>query len=206
MDGDLEGLAYQPDAVTIYSGYNNTRGLGQDAMLKNWSRNWLLINFIRVARQQTLRSSESLLRREKETRTRAFVAGLDRILEAARQQDIAVLPLTQQVRALPAATIHQQRIVYQDEMRMLEQNLKAHGELSLLEGKVLIHQSLTGALRLWAQDNALEMVDAIELLDQHRTLLTTYVHLAPLAIQLLALAIADGIARQFGCPQLGLVQ
>jgi len=39
VDGDLEGLAYQPDAVTIYSGYNNTRGLGQDAMLKNWSRN-----------------------------------------------------------------------------------------------------------------------------------------------------------------------
>ncbi len=89
MDGDQEGLAYQLDAVTIYSGYNNTRGLGQDATLKNWSRNWLLINFIRVATQQTLRSSESLLRREKETRTRAFVAGLDRILEAAHQQDIA---------------------------------------------------------------------------------------------------------------------
>ena len=52
----------------------------------------------------------------------------------------------------------------------------------------------------------LELVDAIELLDEHRTLLTTYVHLSPLANELLALAIADGIARQFGCPQLGLVQ
>ena len=89
---------------------------------------------------------------------------------------------------------------------MLEQKLKAHGELSLLEGKVLIHQSLTGALRRWAQDKALELVDVIELLDEHRTLLTTYVHLSPLANELLALAIADGIARQFGCSQLGLVE
>jgi hypothetical protein len=87
-------------------------------------------------------------------------------------------------------------------MALLEQKLKADGELSLLEGKVLIHGSLTHALRRWAQDNGLELVDAIELLDGHRYLLTSYVHLATLANQLLALAIADGLARQFGCPQL----
>ena len=197
-----EGLKYQPDAVTIYSGYNNTRGLGQDTNLNFWSRHWLLINFIRVARKQLLHSTESMLRRESESRTHAFIAGLERILNLARQQEIAVLPITQQVRALPAEVIREQRMTYDDEMARLRQKLQADGELSLLEGKVLIHQSLSRAQRLWAKDNALELVDAIELLDEHRYLLNSYVHLAPLANQLLALAIADGLAKQFGCPQL----
>lgn len=201
-----EGQAYQPDAVTVYSGYNNTRGFGQDIALKSWSRYLLVINFLRVARQQTLSSSESLLLSETDSRTRAFVAGLEKVLEDARQQDIAVLPITQQVRALPAGTIREQNISYDDEMELLERKLKVHGALSLLEGKVLIHRSLTRALRRWAQDNGLELVDAIEVLDKHRYLLTTYVHLAPLANQLLALAIADGLAREFGCPQLETVQ
>ena len=197
-----EGLSYQPDAITVYTGYNNTRGLGQDKTLRKWSRTWLVLNFIRVARQQSRSFSESLLRREVESRTRAFVAGLERILGTARQQGIAVLPITQQVRALPAGTIHEKRIAYDEEMGLLEHKLKVDGELSLLQGKVLIHRSLTRALRRWAQKNSLELVDAIELLDEHRYLLTTYVHLAPLANQLLALAIADGLARQFGCGQL----
>jgi len=197
-----EGFAYEPDAITIYSGYNNTLGLGQDVTLKNWSRNWLVINFIRVARQQSLRISESLLLRETEARTHAFTAGLERILEIARNRGIAVLPITQQMRALPAATIYEQRLTYVDEIAVLEKKLKANGDLSLLEGKMLIHQSLTRSLRQWAKNNKLELIDGIELLDEHRHLLSSYVHLSPLANQLLALAITDGLAAQFGCPQL----
>jgi len=197
-----EGLAYAADAITLYTGYNNTLGLGQNTTLKKWSRYWLVINFIRVAHQQTLRSSESLLLEERKLRTTAFVTGLQKILQTARQQDIAVLPITQQVRALPTEIIREQSIGYDQEMLMLQQKLKADGELSLLEGKVLTHQSLTRALRHWAHDNRLELIDAIKLLDEHRYLLTSYVHLAPLANHLLALAITDGLARQFGCPQL----
>jgi len=197
-----EGLAYLPDAVTVYTGYNNTLGLGQGETLKAWSRNWLVINFIRVARQQSSRITENLLRSESETRTRAFLAGLESILTIARKQDIAVLPITQQVRALPAEAILQHQLAYDDEMDALEQKLKSDGDLSTIEGKVLIHQSLTQSLRRWAQNNNLELVDGIDLLDQHRYLLTSYVHLAPLANQLMALAIADGLAAQLGCPQL----
>ena len=198
----VEGLAYKPDAITIYSGYNNTLGLGQEMALKNWSRYWLVLNFIRVARQQSLRISESLLLRETEVRTHDFTAGLERILEIARNREIAVLPITQQMRALPAATIYEQHLAYVDEIGVLENKLKADGDLSLLEGKMLIHQSLTRSLRRWAKNNKLELIDGIELLDEHRHLLTSYVHLAPLANQLLALAITDGLAAQFGCPQL----
>lgn len=197
-----EGLAYQPDAVTVYTGYNNTLGLGQGETLKAWSRTWLVINFIRVARQQSSQISGSQIHGEIETRTRSFVAGLENILTVARKQDVAVLPITQQVRALPTETILQQHLTYDDEMDVLEKKLISDGNLSPIEGKVLIHQSLTRALRHWAQENNLELIDGIDLLNQHRYLLTSYVHLAPLANELIALAIADGLATRLGCPQL----
>jgi hypothetical protein len=197
-----EGQAYQPDAVTIYSGYNNTRGLGQSSIPKSWSRYLLAVNFVRVAKQQSASVSELQLVAEQDPRTRAFVAGLDRILDIARQHQIAVLPITQQVRALPTETILERHLGYNQEMDVLERKLQVDGQLSLLEAKVLIHRSLTRALHRWADDNDLELIDGIELLDGHRDLLATYVHLTPLANELLALAISDGLARQFGCPQL----
>ena len=199
-----EGLRYQPDAVTVYSGYNNTRGLGKNAALQRWSHHWLVINFVRVARQQNQRASHALIRQQTAPRTQAFIAGLNSILEAAEKNDIAVLPMTQQVRSLPSEILRQQRISYDQEIGKLDRKLQENGDLSLLEGKVLIHSSLTRALRQWAKQNRLELVDAIELLDQHRYLLTSYVHLAPLANHLLALALADALAKQFACPQLAI--
>ena len=199
-----EGLYYQPDVVTVYSGYNNTRGLGKNAALQRWSRHWLVINFVRVAQQQTQRASHALIRAQTAPRTQAFIAGLDRILETAKKNYIVVLPVTQQVRSLPPETIRQQSISYDQEVANLNRKLQETDDLSLLEGKVLIHSSFTRALRQWTKQNGLEMVDAIELLDQHRYLLTSYVHLAPLANHLLALALADALARQFACPKLAM--
>ena len=197
-----EGQAYEPDAVTIYSGYNNTRGLGQISISKSWSRHLLAVNFLRVAIQESASVSKPQLVAERGPRTRAFVAGLDRILDLSRRRGIAVLPIAQQVRALSAETILELDLGYEQEMKILERKLAASGELTLLEAKVLIHRSLTRALRQWAEDNGLELIDGIALLDSRRDLLATYVHLTPLANELLALAIADGLARQFGCPQL----
>lgn len=197
-----EGHTYEPDVITLYSGYNDTRGLGQDAIPKLWSRYLLAVNFARVARQESATVSRSRLAAEEGERTRAFVAGLNRILEIARRRDIAVLPMTQQVRALSAETLREQSLGYEEEMEILERKLNLVGELPILEAKVLIHRSLTRALRRWSDENGLDLVDGIELLDRHRDLLATYVHLTPLANELLALAIADGLARQLGCPQL----
>lgn len=197
-----EGLPYQPDAITLYSGYNNTLGLGQAAALKTWSRYWLVINFIRVARAQDQRASQALLDRETAPRITSFVAGLDKILATARNHNIKMLPMTQQVRALPAQTIQQQQITYDREMEILADSMHTQGDLSLLEGKVMLHQSLSRSLRQWAHGNDLELIDVINLLDEHRYLLTSYVHLAPLANQVMAFALADEIARQFDCPQL----
>ncbi len=197
-----EGLPYRPDVVTVYSGYNNTLGLGLNAIPGNLSRYWLVFNFIRVALQQTQFATESLIQRETEPRTRAFVAGLDSILATARQQGIEVVPVSQQVRSLDAQVIRQQQIGYADEMDILAQKLATNGKVSLLEGKLLIHQSLSHALRRWARQKGLVLVDGIELFDAHRYLLASYVHLSPLANELLALAIADEIAARFKCPQL----
>ena len=197
-----EGLAYKPDAVTVYSGYNNTLGLGQHASLKAWSRRLLLVNFIRVAREQNAVANQTMLDAETEFRNREFIAGLQRILEAGRAANIAVLPVSQQVRALAPGLIRQQTVTYENEMQLLQAKLSAHGQLSLLEAKVLMHSSFMRALRRWAGANELQLVDVIALLDQHRYLLTSYVHLAPLANQLLALALADALASKLDCPQL----
>jgi len=197
-----EGLQYQPDAITVYSAYNNTRGLGKHALLQRWSRRLLLVNFFRVAQQQTQRASQSLLSEQTAPRTQAFIAGLNSLLKIAKDNHIAVLPVTQQVRSIDAETIRQQRISYAEEINLLSQQLRENGDISLLEGKVLMHSSFTLALRQWAKQNQLELVDAIELLDLHRYLLSTYVHLAPLANQLIALALADALAKQFACSAL----
>lgn len=198
----IEGLPLKPDAVTIYSGYNNTRGLGQNKLLSKLSRYWLVFNFIRTVQLQKLQASEFLIQQETKARTRSFIKGLDKILAATKDQDIALLPITQQVRALPAEKIHQQQISYVGEIAIHNQKLEQDGVVSMLKGKLLIHKSLSNALRRWSQENNLMLIDGIELLDGHRYLLTTYVHLAPLANELLALSIADGLAEEFGCPQL----
>ena len=197
-----EGLLYQPDVVTIYSGYNNTLGLAQVPWVKQWARHSLLINFIRVASQQRLRLTASQLQREMENRSSRFIDGLQNIWQTAESMKMIVLPITQQVRALPPEIIRQQKISYDQEIENLEHRLNTGQQLSLLEAKVVVHSSLTRALRSWVQLNGLQLVDAIELLDQHRYLLTTYVHLAPLANQLIALALADSIASATACPQL----
>ena len=198
----VEGLQFNPDVVTVYSGYNNTRGLGQSKLLGRSSRYLLVFNVIRTLRQQKAQASELLIQEESVIRVQSFIGGLNKILKVAKERDIALLPITQQVRALSIEEIDEHQISYAGEVAIHHQKLDESGEVTLLEGKILIHESLSNALRRWSQQNNLPLIDGVELLDGHRYLLNTYVHLAPLANELLALAIADELATQFNCPQL----
>ncbi|NND45664.1 MAG: hypothetical protein HKN58_10095, partial [Xanthomonadales bacterium] len=197
-----EGIAYRPDVVTLYSGYNDTRGLGRNALLTTLSRRSLVANFLRVLRQQSTRISPEELTTQRDIRVSNYLRGLDEILATARLENMALVPLTQQATSLPPGVDARKGVTYPGEMVMLQNKLETAGQVSLLEGKLLIHGGLMRALAHWAAENGLETVDIIGLLDHHRYLLNTYVHLSPLGNDLIALAIADRIAEQLDCPVL----
>lgn len=193
-----EGAQLQADVVTVYTGYNDTLGLGQNQLLASSSRLSLFANYLRVLLRQSKFVSAAEVETETAVRARAFIDGLDSLHRAAARAGMTLVPLTQQMRA--DATGPQR--TYRREAGVLRGRLAQQGGLAPLEAKLLIHASLMDALAAWAEARGLAIVDVIALLDSHRDLLTSYVHLSPLANELVAMAIVDRLAVVLACPQL----
>ena len=197
-----EGIVFQPDVVTVYSGYNETRGLGRSGLLLSASKWSLVLNFLRVLTEQSASVTRADIERELRLREPLFLQGLGQILALTRKHGIALIPLTQQASSLPVGMEGRKGITYEEEMGRLNSKLHAEDNIGLLEGKLLIHQGLMNALKEWSEVSNLKIVDIVQLLDHHRHLLSTYVHLFPLGNELIALAIADQLANTLDCPSL----
>ena len=196
-----EGMRLKPDMVTVYAGYNNTRGLGVNPWLKYLSRYSLSFNFLRVLSQQYSSVTATLIEQEISHRTDGYLKGFEDLARMADQQGIAFFPITQQVRTLSTKTLYDRHLSYREEIEILRERLDRQGaRLSRLEGKMLIHGDFTKALNAWVRTRGLFMIDGIGALDEHRHLLATYVHLTPSANRLLAEAIGDALINRLRCP------
>ena len=197
-----EGVALKPDAITVYAGYNETRGLGRSGLLNRVAEWSLALNFVRVINEQSIALSQAEIEREKLLRKPVFLEGLQEIYELTRHHGIVMVPLTQQASALDPGVDARKGITYGMETRQIASAQWDGALVSALEGKLLIHADLMRALKEWSMERNLAVLDIMSLLDEHRYLLSTYVHLFPLGNELIALAIADQLATEFDCPSL----
>ena len=181
-----EGLPLNPDVVTLYSGYNNTLGLGQAGWLKTLSRISLLANFLRVIRDQHVKTTHEMLEHETPRRLTSFLQGVKDIANLSKNKGAVFLPVSQQMRSLTVRFTQGRPVTYEQEIAYLRADLEKFGEIDLLAGKMLIHRELMRSLESFARQHELNFIDGKQVLDKRRDLLATYVHLKPEANRRLA--------------------
>jgi len=84
-------------------------------------------------------------------------------------------------------------LTYEEEFQIVREMLRQGERISLAGLAFLTHKMLTDDLEEWAKSNDVPMVDVIDLLNQNRDLLWTYVHLRPKANAMIAQALSREI-------------
>lgn len=218
-----EGLALKPDIVTVYAGNNDAAIIideGPVAALSRAVRSKLLIaEFAHfLVSSQSLLAPELWSEEYAQRRARTFLENLDVLLEASREHGFQLIVLTQQARSLLVDGEDLSGTTYEDEQRLVKVEIPerrdrvAHEEVKNASfgtrDKVgfqrffanwdavrvfWIHSYLMDALKEWADQRGVPLVDIIEVLDERRDLVTCCVHLSPEGNQRIAAAIADAI-------------
>ena len=218
-----EGLALDPDIITFYEGRNDSfklhpmefRGGGsedwqhqnQDSISQRFRESLanrlllarlvdeLITNNARVEAEKTL----EILDRVAARTSREFIGDLDAIRKMAEARNILFIAISQQANSKSWYGLPEQERVknkgfsYADEVNQILSLLYAGESISGYEFNFLIHDRLMRDLETWAKDKEVPYIDFIEMLDQKRHLLVSWVHLHPEANILLADAIADKI-------------
>ncbi|RMD59047.1 hypothetical protein D6833_12075, partial [Candidatus Parcubacteria bacterium] len=122
-----------------------------------------------------------------------FIGNLSRMRIEAQRNGAIFIAVTQQVKSYSIAPEDIRGITYAEERRMLEEKLQRDGTLNYREAVMLTHTRLMDALRKWATEENVPLVDGIRALDQRRDTLVSRVHLSPEGNRILAHAIAEQI-------------
>ena len=220
-----EGLALEPDIITFYEGRNDSFKLHPMEFRGGESKDWqyqdhdsafqrfreslasrlmlarlveeLITNNARVEAEKTL----EILDRVAARTSREFIRDLDTIRKMAEERNIEFIVISQQANSkswygLPEKErVKNKGLTYQDEVNQILSLLYAGESISGYEFNFLIHDRLMRDLETWAKEKELPYIDFIEMLDQKRHLLVSWVHLHPEANILLADAIADKIYK-----------
>ena len=218
-----EGLALKPDIITFYEGRNDSyrvhpmdfhsgvqnisddekdRRSIVDIAQKVTQRlvvarliDELLTNRIKLSAEMTTKTLELVGSRT----SKDFLLDLEQIRELAEERGILFIVISQQANSkswfgLPEnERMKLKGVTYQDEVRQIRRLIDMGESISGYEFNFLIHDRLMRDLEAWAHQNNLPYIDFIELLDQNRNLLVSWVHLHPEGNKLLANAIADKI-------------
>ena len=218
-----EGLALDPDIVTFYEGRNDSfkihpmefRGgrsgeweqedkTGSLTYLKNSVINASLLarlvdeittNSSRVSADRTLGVLDAVASRT----SREFINDLERIRKIAESKGIMFIVISQQANSkswygLPREErLKLKGFTYQDEVDEIYSLINVGESISGYEFNFLVHDRLMKSQRKWAKENQLNYIDFIEILDQDRHQLVSWVHLSPQANTTLAKELADRI-------------
>ena len=215
-----EGLGLGPDVVTFYEGRNDSfqvhpatfwgGGAEQASKPKGlWhllAQTLVTLRYLdQVAVQNTRFEAEQIkqdLDAEAERTSNEFILDLKQIKLVADEQQIKLILANQQANSkswygLPESKrLELKGVTYQDEVNQIVSLIDEGQSISGYEFNFLIHDQLMRDLEVWAKAEQIPFVDIIELLDQQRHHMVSWVHLDPYANKLVASAFADAILAE----------
>lgn len=216
-----EVLPLRPDVVTFYEGINDSSQMPEQAWqakrkeaaddtlpgsLRRSLAGLALVREMYIGardRLMALALVDSLLRSDViaydrvdvekhiQGKSAQFLANLSALREACRERKIVLIVMTQQARSMAVGTV--KGVTYDDEHRAIQGRLTARNAVSHQEKAFLAHKVVMDNLRAWARSERVPLLDVIELLDQDRDVLLSWVHLNPRGNRMIADALAQRI-------------
>lgn len=207
-----EVLDYGPDAITLYTGYNDATFPVAESGLQRLTR-WVdehSAAFAGFRKVLNARAGPVIFGQWNEYRTRVPREEVERqlelhlemtgdnlraIVEEARARGIQVIFIRQAMSALDDR--HERALqgrpfpTYAEEYRQAAEELEREGSLDGALVPLYIHHHLTELQARLADEYGLTLVDNVELVDEHPESLLTFVHLSPEANGRLAERLAE---------------
>lgn len=209
-----EGVALDPDVVTIYEGLNDSKravlegtyGPSPDAGVGSWLLSVALARELAAAALPA-RSRPVLNEGVIEAARARYLRNLDVIAAQCRRNGARLIVVTQQARSLMIEPARLHGLTYDEEVRYAERALAAppsagsFNAMQLSIGAMLaVHARVMQGVREWASANGVPLLDGIALLDHERDLMSTWVHLSPPANKALAKALAAKVLDVLASP------
>ncbi len=202
-----EGLALSPDVVTVYEGVNDSEHAVFDAVYgTGWRPDgqspFLTVVLVRQLLNVVMLKPSRIVVTDAMVRAgiARYLASLDTIAAACRAHGARMIAVTQQARSLTVKPPRLHGLTYADEAAEVERLLAAPDgtvDLNAMQfayaAIFLVHSHITRAVREWAPQHGIDLVDGVKVLDRQRDLVVSWVHLAPPANKKLAEAIAAAI-------------
>jgi lysophospholipase L1-like esterase len=206
-----ELVRYAPDLVTVYTGYNDTSWpleIGPWFRTVNWLQETSITCFVL---KQTILTDKNIyswfgrftsreggsidrawLEDDIERTAARFRANLEAMLALSRSEGFELLLIRQPITTVTTNKSFKGR-TYEQEYEGVMAKLEAGDWVSRFDLSMIRHHRLIEELDALAEREGLPVIDNIALLDQHRELLASWVHLEPEANRMLAAALADSV-------------
>ena len=214
---ELEALPLKPDIVTFYEGFNDSvrpwgeagrqsfflaNGDGDSGSLKAayiFARD----HFISVSLIDELITNSNFATynyddfvKHREGRSEIFLDSLTAIREGLEERGVPFIIIKQQAKSVYSVKERVEGITYEEEYDLVHKKLMRDDSITWHEIAFLTHKSITDGVEVWAIENGVPFIDAIELLDNDRHVLVSVVHLSPEGNRMIAGALAEEIDRQ----------
>jgi len=196
-----EALPLKPDIVTIYAGANDSArepfDAPDDPIKDKLARRLLLVEFgvsLLPSPTYTYRQFQEHLKGKKEH----FLEYYSEINESCIKNGIQLYAITQQGQSMIIDPDEIKAVTYRHEVDIIRNKIQRES-ITNNELRILTHSHLMAAMRKWAHDNSIILVDGIRALDHSRDCLSSWVHLNPEGNVILARELANSIITHYRC-------
>ncbi len=198
-----EALRLKPDVVTLYEGFNDSVA----EVKTTWKQDRLFQDIVHdigdifisakflvevvLAKQDWLSSKEEEEKVAKLTQAR-YLGNAEKIYEQCRKRGIYFIIVTQPSKSFAIAPEDLRGVSYEQEAAMLRKR-DSNASKTKWELFFLTLVALNDAVRAWAKEQGVPLVDVVEVLSSKRDLLLTWVYPGPKGNALIAEAISKPI-------------
>jgi lysophospholipase L1-like esterase len=210
-----EGLALKPDFVTFYEGINDAAWTGpaetsvemtketlKAIPLANEVFRELRYRFLSVAlvgmliSQNKTEYSEQDLKSQQQWKQERFIANLQRIHEACKQNGATLIVANQQATDMEETREKLRGLSYEAEQTAVRQKLSTSSRVGARSIAFMLHKDLMDAERQWAVTNGIPHADVIDAMDLSRQNLVTWVHLNAAGNRVIASVLSNTILQK----------
>ncbi len=199
-----EALPLKPDVVTLYEGYNDSSaelkaiqkpGLFQ-GIIHEVCDTFVTVKFLVevVLEQRDWLVSDEQKERIAERAQERYVGNVKKIYDECRKRGIYFIAVTQPSKSLYIDAENLRGVSYEEEADILRKR-SANDRRTRWEINFLTLFSVNDALRTWATEHSVPLVDVVQVLSSKRDLLLSWVHPGPEGNTLIAEALAKPILQ-----------